>query len=475
MENANRLSKPLLISLVSRFLPSTTYSERTLALEQAGFNMFNLSSTKISGGDYLTDSGTGGLLDTQRSVMELADDAYAGSTSYQKFEDVFKKITGFKYIFPVHQGRAAEKVLFGNILDKNSIVFSNALFDTTRAHVEHMGAIGVDLVTPESMEMGVPHQFKGNINIQELEKQIPLALKNNKNVSACVITVTNNTGGGQPVSLANIKAAKEVLDRYKIPLIIDACRIGENAYFIQQLEGKNRSTQSIVQEIFSYADAFTMSAKKDGISNMGGALGFNNSKWADAIKPSVILNEGFLNYGGMSGKDMEAVAAGFQIAMTEKYLAHRIGQIAYLFNQLKKIDMPMIEPHGGHAVYVNASKILPNIPAHEFPGHALACALYIISGVRSCEMGSIMFGRYDDPSDPKKLTTPHRYELVRLAIPRLAYSNEILDITIDALQKIKANPHLIPGMMFVEKPAVLPHFSATFKPKSTFSLIGIAS
>lgn len=466
-------SKPLLMSLVSRFLPSTTYDERLLTLEKAGFNLFNLSSTKISGGDYLTDSGTGGLLDSQRAAMELADESYAGSTSYQKFENIFKQTTGFKYIFPVHQGRAAEKVLFGSVLDKNSVVFSNALFDTTRAHVEHTGAIGIDLVTPESMDIGAPHLFKGNINLQELEKQIPLALKNNKNVSLCVITVTNNTGGGQPVSLSNIREAKKILDKYKIPLIIDACRIAENAYFIQQLEEKNKSIQSIVQEIFSYADGFTMSAKKDGIANMGGVLGFNNPKWADMVKPSVILNEGFLNYGGISGRDMEVVAEGFKIAMTEKYLEHRIAQTRYLFNQLKKNEIPLVEPCGGHAVYINASKILPHIPPHEFPGQALACALYIIAGVRSCEMGSIMFGRYDDPNDTKKLTTPHRYELVRFAIPRLTYSNEVLDVVVDALRRIKKQPQIIHGMMFAEKPAVLPHFSATFKPKRAFDLIDL--
>jgi Tryptophanase len=203
---------------------------------------------------------------------------------------------------------------------------------------------------------------------------------------------------------------------------------------------------------------------------MGGALGFNNPQWVDMVKPSVILNEGFLNYGGISGRDMEAVASGFKLAMTEKYLEHRIGQIAYLFNQLKKVEIPMIEPHGGHAVYVNAGKILSHIPPYEFPGHALACALYLIAGVRSCEMGSIMFGRYDDLYDAKKLTTPHRYELVRLAVPRLTYNSEVFDVVVDALRRIKAKPQIIPGMMFVEKPAVLPHFSATFKPKFAFNL-----
>jgi len=449
------------VSKVSHLIPTTTYEKRKTALERAGYNLFNLPSTMISGGDYLTDSGTGGLFDTQRSMMELHDESYAGSTSYQRFEDSFKAITGMPNILPVHQGRAAEKVLFSSLLNENCVVLSNSLFDTTRAHVENTKAKGLDLVIDECYNIESSHPFKGNIDLNKVKKAIEDANTNGKKIPFCVMTLTNNTGGGQPASMQNIRELKSLLDQYKIPLMIDACRFAENCYFIKQREPGygNKSIEEIAKELFSYAECFTMSAKKDGIAHMGGAIGFRNPEWMDLLKPAVILNEGFINYGGMSGRDMEAVAQGLKEVLNEDYLRTRIEDTAYFADQCKKYNIPIITPPGGHAIYVDAGKLLPHLKSEEFPGQALACELYLRSGIRSCEMGSIMFGSFDEQGN---LVKPHKRELVRFAIPRLVYNREHLKYAAQQLALLKQDAFRVKGMKFVSHPKVLPHFSATF-------------
>lgn len=452
---------PPFIAKVSHRLPRTTCEQRQVALEKAGYNVFNLSSSVVSGGDYLTDSGTGGLLDTQRSAMEMNDESYAGSQSFLRFESAFQHYTGMKHVLPVHQGRAAERLLFGYLVKPGDIVVSNSLFDTTRAHVEQAGALGLDLPMENCYDFSTWHPFKGNMDCEKLKAHIAQAQANGQTIACCVLTVTNNTGGGQPVAMANIRHVSDILKPFNIPLIIDAARFAENAYFIQQRETgyHDISIETICREMFSYAAGFTMSAKKDGLANMGGVIAFQDDDWHPALKASVILNEGFINYGGISGRDLECIAQGLHEVLDVSYLENRIGEVAYLGQLLHDAGVPVLWPTGGHAVYVDAGSMFPHLTPSQLPGQSLVCNLYLRSGIRACEMGSVMFGVYENGI----LVKPHRREMVRFAIPRLTYSRDHLYYLAQHLIQLKRDASEIEGMSFVFRPEVLPHFSATFQ------------
>ncbi len=435
----------------------TTRAQRLEAIERAGYNPFLLKAEDVLI-DLLTDSGTGAMSSRQWAGMMMGDESYAGARSFYKFEAAVKKITGFKHVMPTHQGRAAERILFGSALKPGDIVPNNTHFDTTRANIEYRGAIGLDIPIPEAHQPGVYHPFKGNVDLAKLEQALA---ENPGKIPMVMVTVTNNSGGGQPVSMANIRAVSEIAHSHGVPFFIDACRFAENSWFIKMREEgyADRSPLEIAQEMFGYADGATMSAKKDGMANIGGFLAMNDDGLAQKCKNMEILGEGFPTYGGLAGYDLEAIAVGLEEALDPDYLRYRIRSIEYLGERMKQDGIPFIEPTGGHAVYIDARAMLPHIPWNEYPGWALSLALYIEGGIRSVEIGTVMFGRQPDGSEK-----PAEMDLVRMAFPRRMYTQSHVDYLAEVLGYIKEISPRIRGVRMVEEPPVLRHFTARFEP-----------
>lgn len=435
----------------------TTRAERAAALAAAGYNPFLLKAEDVLI-DLLTDSGTGAMSSRQWAGMMQGDESYAGATSFYRFEASVREITGLKHVIPTHQGRAAERILFGSAVRAGDIVPNNTHFDTTRANVEFRQATALDLPCAEGRQPGVEHPFKGNIDLDALETTLR---DNPGRVPLAMITVTNNSGGGQPVSMANIRAASALCHRHGVPFYLDACRFAENAYFIKLREPgyANKTPLAIAQEMFSYADGCTMSAKKDGMANIGGFLALNDDALARRCKDLLILTEGFPTYGGLAGYDLEAIAVGLKEALDEDYLRYRIRSVAYLGDFCIANDIPLVRPTGGHALYLDAKALLPHIPWHEFPAWALALVLYVEGGVRSVPIDSVMFGRQPDGSEK-----PAANELVRLAFPRRTYTQSHVDYLAEVLLLAKQLAPRIRGVKIVAEPPVLRHFTSRFEP-----------
>lgn len=434
--------------------------ERLEKIKEANYNLFSLDSEDVYI-DLLTDSGTGAMSSEQWAGIMRGDEAYSGAKGAKNLEVSAQDIFGYKYIQPVHQGRAAEKVVMPILLEPGKVAISNMHFDTTRAHVEIAGARAIDCVIPEALDTVTYHPFKGNMDISRLrtliEKYGP------KNVGVIIITVTNNSAGGQPVSMDNIRKTSEIAKEYKIPLLIDAARFAENAYFIKEREEgyKDKSIKEIVREMFSYAKIFTMSSKKDAIVNIGGLIGVKDNKdLFEEVKARTIPFEGFISYGGLAGRDLEALAIGLQEGVDYDYLRYRIGQMEYLAEKLDEEEVPYQLPAGGHAIFLDAKKLLPHIPYYEFPGHALAVELYKEAGIRSCDIGSFMMG--NDPDTGEQIKS--EFEFTRLAIPRRVYTQSHLDIIVEALIEIKEKANTVTGYEIIWEPKILRHFTAKLVP-----------
>jgi tryptophanase len=435
----------------------TTRDQRESALREAGFNLFQLHAEDVLI-DLLTDSGTGAMSSAQWAGMMRGDESYAGATSFYTFEAAVRNITGLKHVIPTHQGRAAERILFGATLQENDIVPNNTHFDTTRANVEYRGATALDIPIPQGRQPQLLHPFKGNIDLTKLEE---LLRQDRSRVPLVMITVTNNSGGGQPVSMANIRSASELCQRFDVPLFLDACRFAENAWFIKiREEGyADKTPLAIAQEMFSYVDGCTMSAKKDGLANIGGFLALNDDKLAQQCKNVLILTEGFPTYGGLAGYDLEAIAVGLHEVVQEDYLQYRIRSVAYLGDILTKADIPIVQPPGGHAIYIDAKEMLPHIPQSEYPAWALSLVLYLEGGIRSVEIGSMMFGQQPDGSEQ-----PASMELVRLAFPRRVYTQSHVDYLAEVLLHVNTIKSRLRGMRIIESPPLLRHFTARLEP-----------
>ncbi len=437
----------------------TSREERAGYLKDAGYNMFRLSSANVLI-DLLTDSGTGAMSSEQWAGMMRGDEAYAGSSSFYRFENAVKELTGFRHVIPTHQGRAAERILFSVTSGPGQVIPGNHHFDTTRANIEAAGAEALDLPCVEAGDPSVPALFKGNIDLERLSNLLD---ERSKQVPMCIITLTDNTGGGQPVSLRNLREARSLLDRYGIPLVLDVARFAENAMFVKMREPGNgdRTPKEIAREQFSYADGCLMSAKKDGIANIGGFLALNNDAWAERARQLLILTEGFTTYGGLAGRDLEAIAQGLEEVLHEDYLRYRLRSAEYLGDGIRSAGIPIVEPPGGHAVYIDARAMLPHVPPDLLPGQALSCALYIEGGVRSIEVGSVMFG-HTDPQTKKQV--PADKDLVRLALPRRVYTQSHVDYVIEVAEHLARNRASIGGYRIVSEPAALRHFTAVFAP-----------
>jgi tryptophanase len=436
----------------------TSPAERKTILEKAFYNPFQIRSKDVLI-DLLTDSGTSAMSSNQWAGIMQGDESYAGSPSFFRFEKTISKLTGMPVVIPTHQGRAAEKILFSVVGGAGKYIVSNTLFDTTRANIECSGANGVDLLCEEGKYPSIPAPFKGNMDVEALEQFIDK--KGADVISLCIITVTNNSGGGQPVSMQNIREVKAVCSKYGIPLYIDACRFAENSYFIKirEVGYRNRSIESIAAEMFSYADGCTMSAKKDAFANIGGFIAMHNEELALQCRNLLIITEGFPTYGGLAGRDLEAIAIGLEEVMDENYLAYRIRSIEYLTNKLIEAGVPVMQPAGGHAVYLDAKAFLPHIPVDQYPGQVLACALYVEGGIRSVEIGSLMFGKYDALGD----LVPAPMELVRLAIPRRVYTQSHIDYVAEVILEVFEKRTDLKGLRIVEEAPVLRHFTAKFE------------
>lgn len=455
------IPEPFRIKMVER-IKMLTREERTEIIKEAKYNMFGLSGKDVYI-DLLTDSGTNAMSDDQWSGIMRGDEAYAGSSSYYQLVDAGKDIFDYDFIQPVHQGRAGEKVLFPIFLSKGKFAISNMFFDTTRAHVELAGARAIDCVVAEAKNPSIRAPFKGNMDVAKLEKLIEKL--GAENVGLVVMTITNNSAGGQPVSMANMRAVSEICKRYHIPLNIDAARYAENAFFLKQREEecKDMSIKEIVSKFFSYGDMFTMSAKKDSIVNIGGLIGVKdgNSPMILKIKANCISFEGFYTYGGLSGRDLETLAIGLYEGIDENYLRYRIGQMEYLAGKLDEAGIAYQSPVGGHGVFVDAAAFFPHIPYNEFPGQVLAIELYKEAGIRTCDIGSFMLG--NDPDTGVQLRS--EFEFTRLAIPRRVYTQAHIDIMADALIAVKQRASEIKrGYRITWEPPVLRHFQASLEP-----------
>jgi tryptophanase len=435
----------------------TNDAERAAALEKARYNVFLLQAEDVLI-DLLTDSGTGAMSVYQWSGMMKGDESYAGARSFAVFDRAVRDITGFANVIPTHQGRAAEHILFSTVVRPGDVVPNNTHFDTTRANVEDAGGLALDLAIPEARQPQSDHPFKGNMNVEALERTLQ---EQGTRVPLVMITVTNNSGGGQPVSLENVRAVSEVCRRYGVPLFIDACRFAENAWFIRTREpGQDgRAPIEIAREMFSLADGCTMSAKKDGMSNIGGFLAMNDSQLATRCRTRLVLTEGFPTYGGLAGYDLEAIAVGLKEALDEDYLRYRIRSIEYLGDKLVAAGIPILTPTGGHALYLDARRWLPHIPQSEFPAWALSLALYLEGGIRAAEIGSVMFGRQPDGTE-----RPAELELVRLAFPRRVYTQSHVDYVAEVVLHVDTLAGRIRGVRMVDSPPVLRHFTAQFAP-----------
>ena len=437
----------------------TTKEDRQEILKKADYNSFRIKASDVLI-DLLTDSGTSAMSSNQWAGIMMGDESYAGSNSFFKFEESVRSITNLEYIIPTHQGRASEKILFTVLGGKGKYFISNTLFDTTRANIEFSGAEGIDCICEEGKHPSTPAPFKGNMDIAALRKAIEE--KGAANIPLVMMTITNNSGGGQPVSMQNIRETRKVCDEYKIPLFIDACRFAENAWFIKiREEGyANKPIPEIAREMFSYADGCTMSAKKDAFANIGGFLAMNNLDLAIQCRNLLIITEGFTTYGGLAGRDLEAIAIGLQEVMDEHYLQYRIRSMEYLTNKLIDAGVPVMQPAGGHAVYLDAKEFLPHVPVDQYPGQALVCALYEEGGIRAVEIGSLMFGKYDEQG---KLV-PATLELVRLAIPRRVYTQSHIDYVAEVIIDVFNKRNELKGMIIKEETPLLRHFTAKLKP-----------
>ncbi|HEY5552849.1 MAG TPA: tryptophanase [Opitutaceae bacterium] len=435
----------------------TTRAQREQALADAGHNLFLVKAEDVLI-DLLTDSGTGAMSSAQWSGMMQGDESYAGARSFYRLEKSVRDITGFKHVIPTHQGRAAERILFSSMVNKGDTVPNNTHFDTTRAHVEHRGAVALDLPVPEGRQPRLVLPFKGNMDVAALERTLT---ERKGRVPLVMVTVTNNSGGGQPVSLENLRAVRATCKRHGVPLFLDACRFAENAWFIHQREPgqAGHSPREIALDMFSLADGCTMSAKKDGMANIGGFLAVNDEALAARAKNELILTEGFPTYGGLAGYDLEAIAVGLHEALEPDYLRYRIRSIEYLGGVLDAAGVPHMKPTGGHALYLDASEFLPHIPPAEFPAWTLSLALYLEGGVRSVEIGSVMFGRQPDGSEK-----PAAMELVRLAFPRRVYTQSHVDYLGEVILRVHGMRERIRGLRMTEAPEVLRHFTARFEP-----------
>jgi tryptophanase len=437
----------------------TRREDRETALAEAGHNVFRLRAEDVLI-DLLTDSGTGAMSSAQWGAIMQGDESYAGSRSFFRFRDVVHDLTGFRHIIPTHQGRAAERILFHSVLEPGQVVPNNNHFDTTRANVEVEEAEARDLVIPEGRVPSQIHPFKGNIDLAALERTLEA---DGARVPLVMITVTNNTGGGQPVSLENLRGVRRLCDRHGKPFFLDACRFAENAYFIKKREAgqSGRSPKQIAQEMFSLADGCTMSAKKDGLANIGGFLALNDDSLAERCRNLLILTEGFPTYGGLAGYDLEAVARGLEEVVEEPYLRYRIRSTEYLHERLVAAGVPVIQPAGGHAVYIDARALLPHVPPLSYPGIALVNALYVEAGIRGVEIGTVMFGRQPDGTEK-----PGAMDLVRLAIPRRVYTQSHIDYVAEAVIGVASMKDELRGYRITQAPAVLRHFTALFEPLS---------
>ncbi len=436
-------------------LTMTTVSEREAYLKEANYNLFSLKSDNVLI-DLLTDSGTSAMSTRQWAGIQLGDESYAGSPSYYRFENAVRELAPFKHIIPTHQGRAAEKILFSIVGGKGKIIPNNTHFDTTRANIEASQTVALDLVKKEGLDPQLIHPFKGDMDLNKLRD---LLETHGDDVPMVMLTITNNSGGGQPVSMANIRETKALCEEFGKPLFLDACRFAENAYFIKLREEgyADKTPKEIVREIFSYADGMTMSAKKDALVNMGGWLAMNDDEMAMKARNVLILTEGFPTYGGLSGRDLEAMAVGLEEVVEEDYLNYRITSTAYLGNALDKIGIPVMKPIGGHAVYIDARAMLPHIDPMQYPGQALAIEMYRLGGIRACEIGTVMFGRQPDGTEK---AAP--MDLVRMAIPRRVYTQSHVDYCIECLDEVNQNKAKLKGVNISWEPPMLRHFTAHF-------------
>jgi len=434
----------------------TTEEARRDAIREVGFNLFGLHATDVLI-DLLTDSGTGAMSRDQWAAIQHGDESYAGSPSWFIFLDAVRELFPFTHVIPVHQGRAAEKILFTAIGGPGKVVPNNTHFDTTRANIEFTGAEAVDLPIPEALVPSLEHPFKGNMDIAALERL--LEERGRDAVPAVFVTVTNNSGGGQPVSLENLHAVRAVCDRFGVPLFLDACRFAENAWFIRQREPGHgdRPVAEIVREMASLADGMTMSAKKDPIANIGGWLAVNDDDLAERCRNLLVLTEGFPTYGGLAGRDLEAIAQGLKEAVDHDYLRYRIRSTEYLGEALAQAGVPTVRPIGGHAVYLDARELLPHIAPLQYPGQVLAVALYETGGVRGCEIGTVMFGRRPDGTEE-----PAALDLVRLAIPRRTYTQSHIDYVAEVCAAVAERRAELRGLRIVHEPGALRHFTARF-------------
>jgi tyrosine phenol-lyase len=432
----------------------TTKEERKNILEEAFYNPFLIKAEDVII-DLLTDSGTSAMSAKQWASIMEGDESYAGARSFYKFEKAVKELTGFKHVIPTHQGRAAEKILFSVLGGKGKYFTNNSHFDTTRANIEYTGSEAVDLNIEEGKHPSLIHPFKGNIDLIALEKFIQE--KGPENIPVGMLTITNNSGGGQPVSMENIRETKKLLSKYNILFFLDACRFAENAYFIKRREKgyENKSVKEIAQEMFSYADGCTMSAKKDALVNMGGFLAMNDDELAMKARNLLIITEGFVTYGGLAGRDLEAMAQGLEEVLEENYLQYRIRSVQYLGEKISEKGVPIIQPPGGHAIYLDAKEFAPHIPLNQFPGQAIVSELYLAGGIRSVEIGSLMFGKYDE----NKKFIPAAMELVRLAIPRRAYTQSHIDYVIEVILEVYAKRNEMRGFKILYEPPFLRHFT----------------
>jgi tyrosine phenol-lyase len=455
---ANGARLPLVKTIIEPFriksvepLRQTTPEQREVFLQQAGYNLFLIDAAHILI-DLLTDSGTSAMSTEQWAAMMRGDESYAGSESFVRFKRAVQELTGFTHVIPTHQGRAAERILFTVLCRPGHIVPNNTHFDTTRANIEFTGARAVDLPLPEAADTQARLPFKGNMDVAALERLI--ADEGPDRIPLVMVTVTDNSGGGQPVSMANLEAVRELTSRYRIPFYLDACRFAENCWFIQQREPgyANWTPKQIAQKMFRLADGCTFSAKKDAFANIGGFLCTNDDRLAEQEKELLILTEGFPTYGGLAGRDLEAIAVGLQEVLDPDYLRYRIASTSYLGRHIADHGVPIVEPPGGHAIYIDAGRMLPHIPRHQFPAQALAVELYRHAGIRSVEIGSVMFGEHA------------KHELLRLAIPRRVYTQSHIDYVVEAILEINERKDRLRGLEIVWEPRFLRHFSARFRP-----------
>lgn len=430
--------------------------ERKQVLEEAGYNLFSVKADKVMI-DLLTDSGTSAMSDNQWAGLMLGDESYAGGRNYLHFEETIREIFGYEYIIPTHQGRVAENILCSIKVKPGDYIPNNIHFDTTRANIEHAGATAVNCVIDEAMNTSFDHPFKGNVDLNKLETLIKQV--GPEKIPFVMITITNNSGGGQPVSLKNIKEVKKLVDKYNLPLLFDACRFAENAYFIKtrEEEYKDWDVKDIVKEVFKHGNGCTMSAKKDGLVNIGGFLCLDNEELATKVKNLLILVEGFPTYGGLAGRDLEAVARGLKEVLDENYLKFRIGQIKYLGDMLEEAGVPFVKPTGGHAIYLDVKKFLPDIPQSKFPAQALVCELYLAGGIRTVEIGSLMFG-HKDPETGKDVYP--ELELLRLAIPRRVYTTAHIEYVAKTIIDVFNNKDRVKGLKLTYEAPMLRHFTA---------------